>query len=218
MKPALPTKHQLIQALLSYANNIVPVDKQEILDFFISNNLPYHDEYIDFLAQFGGARTEFFDAINLNCTFQEIKEIYIEDHPDNAIPPNFSYFGTNDFSGIFCISKETGEIYEQKLNDKYEPVLGEIYCYDVWSLVFASLLKTYKNFINKNQPIISEISENQKIDFRYINKKLLLNDIQNPTMEYYFDYNNSILYSLNVERSYLITHILCDTFLKKVYE
>ena len=40
MKPALPTKHQLIQALLNYANSIVSVDKQEVLDFFAKNNLP----------------------------------------------------------------------------------------------------------------------------------------------------------------------------------
>ncbi len=217
MKPALPTKHQLIQALLNYANSIVSVDKQEVLDFFVKNNLPYHNEHINFLAQFGGARTEFFDAINLNCTFQEIKEIYIEGHPDNAIPPNCAYFGTNDIAGIFCISKETGEIYEQKLNDKYDPVLGEIYCHDVWSLTFISLFKKYSNLVSDQSFLLENISNTHIDDFRNNSIKFFLNDVKSIDMEYYFDYENFIIYSLNNERNYIFKDVLTKDFISKIY-
>ncbi|PNK61350.1 hypothetical protein [Psychrobacter sp. FDAARGOS_221] len=77
----------ITEHLISYADDIVPVDRQEIIDFFESENAPYRDDHVDYLARFGGNNfTKFLSSQDVNFTFKKIKELYqdTKDYPDEV--------------------------------------------------------------------------------------------------------------------------------------
>ena len=129
--------------------------------------------------------------------------------------PNFTYFGTNDISGIFCISKETGKIYYQSIDENENPILGDLYFNDIKSLLIISLFCYLDKFSND---ILFQKDMTPK-EIHDIEEKLTpyhLNDIQRDNMRYYIKEN--MLYSINFKRGYMYKNLLHKDFLDKIYK
>ena len=57
----------MTEQLLSFADDIVPANKQDVIDFFKSQNAPYRDDHVEFLTRFGGNNfTAFLRQQNVN--------------------------------------------------------------------------------------------------------------------------------------------------------
>ena len=205
---------KLIQIILDdYAHDsIVHENKFNILNFFNRNHIFYRDDHVNFLSQFGGAETKFFNSIGINCTFNQIKELYIEGHSDNTLLSGFAYFGVDDV-GVLCISQETGKIYYQKIDEDENPSLGELCFCNIKSFLFISLL-SYLNVFAKEKSFKKNLKQDEIFD---IEKKLsshFLEDIQDEQMKYFL--KNNTLYSLNYEKGYVYQHELSLDFYKKL--
>ena len=57
----------MTKRLLSFSDDIVAVDRQEVIDFFKSQNATYRDDHVEFLTRFGGNNfTAFLRQQNVN--------------------------------------------------------------------------------------------------------------------------------------------------------
>ena len=98
--------------MLEYSNDIVGINKQEIITFFEVKKIPYIRKYIEFLSQFGGNQSSLFQTYGFNCTFQEIKEIYLENALYDPVPPEgYCIIANQEVEDWFMIENSTGEIF-----------------------------------------------------------------------------------------------------------
>ncbi|SUD90613.1 hypothetical protein [Psychrobacter phenylpyruvicus] len=134
----------ITERLISYADDIVPVNRQEIIDFFESENAPYREDHVDFLARFGGNHfTAFLKNQNANFSFQEIKELYQadKDYPDEVeLAEGCCHFANPYVDNWYCIEQATGIIYREAVDEDNNPILSEVVWCNIKSLLFMSSL------------------------------------------------------------------------------
>lgn len=168
--------------MLKYADDIVSVDKNEIIHFFKERKITYRDDYIDFLAQFGGNYSRFFRTYNFNCTFQEIKEIYLEAQ-ENDIPEGYCVFGNQLVSDFYFIENKTGKIYNESYDEDdnfcFEKASFESINTFIWDLLYSISAKEiiiqrdiFENLSKfEVQNFLSEVSEFQLFESGEFNAK-----------------------------------------------
>ena len=103
---SLTKVNKMNNLMLEYANDIVKVEKQTIINFFDEQKIPYMESYIDFLSKFGGNQSKFFQTYEFDCTFQEIKDIYLENAVYDPVPPNGYCIIAKNLFTIFSITKQ----------------------------------------------------------------------------------------------------------------
>lgn len=210
----LPNISTLIQAILSYADDIVSIDKKEILDFFIKNNFEYRDDYIEFLSKFGGAQCKFLHDLSLDCSFKTIKSGYANIKEGFLIPEGTSYFAIPYFDDHYFIETKTGIIYREAWDNDGNIKIGDIYAYDILSFTFVALL-FYENEFSERILNKEKINQNE---IEKIEKELCLyhlNDIRDPNMRFYL--KDNILYTIDFNSKNLYGNKLNFDFLEKIY-
>ena len=208
----------MTEQLLSFADDIVPVDKQDVIDFFKSQNAPYRDDHVEFLTRFGCNNfTAFFK--NQDCYFDlsTIKSLYEEDKefPDDIeLQKGCCHFANPFYSNFLCIEQSTGIIYREEVDETGNPVLNEIVWCDIKSFLFmASLYYLEKNSIKLSHD--SKIANSWITDFKQSNEAYLL-DVNDSDMAHYL--KEDMFYCLSKERSYLITYKLYTGFCEELVD
>lgn len=97
----------MTERLLSFADDIVAVDKQEVIDFFESENAPYRDDHVEFLTRFGGNNfTAFLKKQDCFFDFSTVKGLYEDDKdfPDDVeLQEGCCHFANPFYSNFLCI-------------------------------------------------------------------------------------------------------------------
>ncbi len=198
----------MTEQLLSFADDIVPVDKQDVIDFFKSQNAPYRDDHVEFLTRFGGNNfTAFLRQQNVNFSFSAIKHIYKEDEyfPDDIeLKGGCCHFAVPDFDNPCCIEQSTGIIYREEVDETGNPVLNEIVWCDIKSFLFMASLYYLEN-------IAIEISLDKNLTDEYVSDFQKENQRHkipacSYSMEYYL--KEDLFYCFSPSRNYLFTYKL----------
>ena len=198
---------KITELLLTYASDIQPCDRQEVINFFDEYTIPYRKDYLDFLVRFGGGDHYpfIFHNLGLSCSFNTIKDIYEEDKNFHEIPSNVCVFANPFFSDYLFIEPEHGGIYREDLDDDDNSCLGEM----VWGNIDSFLWDAALGYLDKVSQVIL-VSENMGssdlIKFRNEYMDNIVDDIKIPNIEYYFKNNN--LYILNLKESKLTVNSL----------
>ncbi|WP_201510394.1 hypothetical protein [Psychrobacter alimentarius] len=202
----------MTERLLSFADDIVAVDRQEVIDFFESENAPYRDDHVEFLTRFGGNNfTAFLKKQDCFFDFSTVKGLYEDDKdfPDDVeLQEGSCHFANPFYSNFLCIEQSTGIIYREEVDETGNPVLNEIVWCDIKSFLFmASLYYLEKISIKLSHD--SYIANSWITDFKQSNEAYLL-DVNDSDMAYYL--KEDMFYCLSRERSYLITYKLYTEF------
>ena len=216
-----PNKSSLIkkmnQLMLEYADDIVPVERKQVTDFFEEINISYREDYIDFLARFGGNYSKMFQRFEFDCTFQEIKEIYLENAVYDPVPPDgYCIIGNQLMADAFIIENDTGKIFN-KYPTEYKPIIGEADFENIDVFLWGFLYFTYlDNF--KYQGYTKVLAE--ELDILLPNNKLV--EIGYWRLSVYIKENKVYLYYKGTD-SYkgdneVFIHTLTDDFVKRLYE
>lgn len=216
--PALVKK--MNEVMLKYVTDIVPVDREKVIQFFEQQNIPYRQDYIDFLARFGGNESQFFKTYEFVCTFQEIQEIYLENAVFDPIPPKgYCVIANQTVADWFIIENSTGKIYcagdnydENGICTNAQPVFESIDDF-LW---FQLFLSTYKNFTLSTSKHPQEHVDNNETFFMTIFKEntLLKTDYLGGT--HYFLQGNTLYFYRENENVYY-SHTLSENFMRKLY-
>lgn len=135
---SLTKVNKMNNLMLEYANDIVKVEKQTIINFFDEQKIPYMESYIDFLSKFGGNQSKFFQTYEFDCTFQEIKDIYLENAVYDPVPPNgYCIIANQIVEDWFMIENSTGKIFNS----------GDLYDENGKSLDAKLAFKTIDDFL-----------------------------------------------------------------------
>ena len=97
----------IIEKLLNYEKDIVPISREDILIFFEKINAPYRQDHVCFLERFGGCNPLFLKKNRLDATFEEIKDFYNE----NIIIPDDSCYFCDTALDFLVIKQSDGTIY-----------------------------------------------------------------------------------------------------------
>ncbi len=207
----------ITEQLLSFADDIVPVDKQDVIDFFESQNAPYLDDHVEFLTRFGGNNfTAFLKSQDCYFDLSTIRGLYEDDKefPDDVeLQKGCCHFANSFYSNFLCIEQSTGIIYREEVDETGNPVLvdetgnpvlNEIVWCDIKSFLFMASLY-YLDKLSSKLPHDSKIADDCINDFQLVNKPYLL-DINDSDMAYYL--NEDKFYCLSKESSYLIAYKL----------
>ncbi len=183
---------QLIQfmnkLMLEYADDIISVDRNEVIQFFKQQDIPCRDNYIEFLVRFGGNQSKFFG--DYNCTFQEISEIYLEEPKEDLPPKNFCVIMNHTFADFFYIDYETGKICQDDFD------LSNYHFGSIDEFLWLRLFFEYYEFFSEKT--IQKMSSSELEEFFLDNtKKNLVNCAKNTGSlcgfnEAYLFKNNSI--------------------------
>ncbi|WP_230658980.1 hypothetical protein [Psychrobacter sp. I-STPA10] len=209
-----PNKLSLIkkmnQLMLEYADDIVPVERKQVTDFFEEINISYREDYIDFLAKFGGNYSKMFQRFEFDCTFQEIKEIYLENAVYDPVPPDgYCIIGNQLMADAFIIENDTGKIFN-KYPTEYKPIIGKAdfenidiflwwFLYGTYSDNFIANFSLHENIVNLDKYLTSN-----RIELIFYGTK------------YFIDEGKVYIYYENSHKLYI--HILTDDFVKRLYE
>ncbi|WP_227429784.1 hypothetical protein [Psychrobacter sp. I-STPA6b] len=209
-----PNKSSLIkkmnQLMLEYADDIVPVERNRVVNFFKERNIPCRKDYIDFLARFGGNYSYFLKKYNFDCTFQEIKEIYLENAVYDPVPPDgYCIIGNQLIVDWFVIENSTGRIFND-YPTKDDPIIGKAdfenidiflwwFLYGTYSDNFIANFSLHENIVNLDKYLTSN-----RIELIFYGTK------------YFIDEGKVYIYYENSHKLYI--HILTDDFVKRLYE
>ena len=204
----------MTKRLLSFSDDIVAVDRQEVIDFFESENAPYCDDHVDFLARFGGNNfTAFLKRQDCYFDFSTIKSLYEDDKefPDDVeLQKGCCHFTNPFYSNFLYIEQSTGIIYREEVDETGNPVLNEIVWCDIKSFLFMTSLYYLENIaieISLDKNLTDEyVSDFQKENQRH---KILACSY---SMEYYL--KEDLFYCFSPSRNYLFTY----KFYAKHYE
>lgn len=195
--------------MLEYAD-IVPVDRNQIIQFFQKKRIFYRDEYIDFLARFGGKQSEFFN--DFNCTFQEVSDVYFEE-PEYELPPKgYGVFSVHSVESFFFIELATGEIYTTTYaNGRGVP--DELAYYNIDAFIWHLLYFHYFHYFLKDREMHKDSSVNISNYFsqNYSNYEL----VKIRKEKNYLKDNKLYFYTEN--RNEYFIHTLSDDFIQKLY-
>ena len=206
----------MTEQLLSFADDIVAVDKQEVVDFFESENAHYRDDHVDFLARFGGNNfTDFLRQQNVNFSFSAIKHIYKEDEyfPDDIeLKGGCCHFTNPFYSNFLYIEQSTGIIYREEVDETGNPVLNEIVWCDIKSFLFMASLYYLEN-IAIEISLDKNLTDEYVLDFQKENQrhKILACSY---SMEYYL--KEDLFYCFSPSRNYLFTYKLYTEFCEEL--
>lgn len=133
----------IIKRLLRYVDDVKPANRQEIIKFFNSINAPYRQDYINFLSEYGGNNPSFLRMSDMNCSFNEIRDLYKD---NNNILGELCYFCSNAIDDPFYIKKNDGAIYydggtyfSEEDGNQYQ-LYGDMVYKNITSLLFYELI------------------------------------------------------------------------------
>lgn len=182
-------KKYLINKLEKYANDIIPIDRSNVVDFFIKRNSNYRKDYIDFISRYGGNNSVFFKKIGMDCSFATIKDLYLCD--DNCIektlPDDCCHFSENNLADNYCINNTNGSIYEDDFDDYENPCCGELVYGDISDVIAHGLMISYLKKISLNTYI--KVYERIELDKFIINNEKFKLDIRGRDFLYFLDKN-----------------------------
>ncbi|WP_227429785.1 hypothetical protein [Psychrobacter sp. I-STPA6b] len=204
------------ELILAYADDVVPVDRNIIVNFFKERNIPCRKDYIDFLARFGGNYSYFFrsEGSGYDCTFQEISEIYLEEPPEEMPSNDYALISNHTFADFYFIEYSTGHIC-QPYSDNEGNWTYEYYSYkDIDSFLWCQLYYTYyKNFTTE---IIHHLTDAELNKFFIDYHDYLLVGFPDCTAGNYFKDNR--IYGHSSNTNIIREYILSDEFLRKLYK
>lgn len=182
-------------AMLGYANDIVKVEKQNIINFFDGQKIPYIESYIDFLAEFGGSQSKFFQTYEFDCTFQEIKDIYLENAVYDPVPPNgYCIIANQIVEDWFMIENSTGMIFSagELYDNAGKAIDANLAFKTIDDFLWMQLYATYQNEIVVDYSILRVNNADSYISEYLMEYKLLdLPYLQNSA---YYLKNNKLYF------------------------
>jgi hypothetical protein len=114
--------NKIVNLLMPYVKDAVPLDKAEIRQFAQGNGLLLREDHLQFLMRFGRVNNERLDIFHryggdfdYDNLVDDIRDIY----PNIDTPSGSTYFGTNFVGESFCIDYNTGKIYLYSANVRY---------------------------------------------------------------------------------------------------
>ena len=208
-----PNKSSLIkkmnQLMLEYADDIVPVERKQVIEFFEKMNIPCREDYIDFLAKFGGNYSKMFQRFEFDCTFREISKIYLEERVEELPSKGYCVIGNQLMADWFVIENSTGRIfndYPTKDDPISETAVFENidiflwwFLYGTYSDNFIANFSLHENIVNLDKYLTSN-----RIELIFYGTK------------YFIDEGKVYIYYENSHKLYI--HILTDDFVKRLYE
>lgn len=208
----------MTERLLSFADDIVAVDKQEVIDFFESENAPYRDDHVEFLTRFGGNNfTDFLKKQDCFFDFSTVKGLYEDDKdfPDDVeLQKGCCHFANPFYSNFLCIEQSTGIIYREEVDETGNPVLNEIVWCDIKSFLFMASLYYLKN-VGTRLSVEEKLLNETILSFQKENEAYILN-VPSPYMAYYL--KKGIFYALSKASKFLITTKLNPIFCEQLVD
>ncbi len=202
--------------MLEYADDIVPVERKQVTDFFEEINISYREDYIDFLAKFGGNYSKMFQRFEFDCTFREISKIYLEERVEELPSKGYCVIGNQLMADWFVIENSTGRIFND-YPTKDDPISDTAVFENIDIFLWGFLYFTYlDNF--KYQGYTKVLAE--ELDILLPNNKLV--EIGYWRLSVYIKENKVYLYYKGTD-SYkgdneVFIHTLTDDFVKRLYE
>ena len=198
------------ELILEYADDVVPVNRNIIVNFFKERNIPCRKDYIEFLARFGGNYSKMFQRFEFDCAFREIIKIYLEERVEELHSKGYCVIGNQLMADWFVIENSTGRIFND-YPTKDEPisdtaVFDNIDVFLWWFLYFTYLnnfkyLET-KKISAKNLDIL--LPRNKLVEIGYWRLSVYIKE--NKVYLYYYDDDEVFI------------HTLTDDFVKRLYE
>lgn len=186
--------------------------------FFESENAPYRDDHVDFLARFGGNNfTDFLKKQDCCFDFSTVKGLYEDDKdfPDDLeLQEGCCHFANPFYSNFLCIEQSTGIIYREEVDETGNPVLNEIVWCDIKSLLFMSSLY-YLEKIGTRLSVEEKLLNETILSFQKENEAYILN-VPSPYMAYYL--KEDMFYSLSKDSYFLITTKLNPIFCEQLVD
>ena len=101
---------QLINLMLEKAE-ITPVDKQELDNFLLQNNIDICDEHYQFLLHYGNSN--FLKSDFGDLRFVEFKDYYLDNNllDDIKLPNKYNYIGRDFYENSLCKTPNNNHIY-----------------------------------------------------------------------------------------------------------
>lgn len=160
--------------MLEYADDIIAIERNHVIQFFDGIGISYRNDYIDFLSQFGGNYSKFFQTNEFNCTFSEIKELYLENAIYDPVPPKgYCFFSNQIVDDCYIIENTTGYIYKEGYYDENKYIIGELLYESIDAFLWERLFLTYNEKISIKT--IEQLDENNLDSyFRNLDKHKLL--------------------------------------------
>lgn len=195
--------------MLEYADDIVPVERKQVTDFFEEINISYREDYIDFLAKFGGNYSKMFQRFEFDCTFREISKIYLEERVEELPSKGYCVIGNQLMADWFVIENSTGRIFND-YPTKDDPILDTAVFENIDIFLWWFLYGTYSdNFIanfslHENIVNLAKYLTSNRIELIFYGTK------------YFIDEGKVYIYYENSHKLYI--HILTDDFVKRLYE
>lgn len=198
------------QLMLEYADDIVPVERKQVTDFFEEINISYREDYIDFLAKFGGNYSKMFQRFEFDCTFREISKIYLEERVEELPSKGYCVIGNQLMADWFVIENSTGRIfndYPTKDDPISDTAVFENIDIFLWWFLYFTYLNNFKYLETK------KISA-KNLDILLPRNKLV--DIGYWRLSVYIKENKVYLYYYDEDEVFI--HTLTDDFVKRLYE
>ena len=200
--------------LLKYADDIVSINKEVIIDFFRENNINFNERYIDFLAKFGGNFSYFFRKFDFDCTFDSIKSIYLENSASDPLPSDkYCIISNHYILDWFIIEHSTGIIYcaGDIYNEDGICTNAELSFNSIDDFIWIQLYMTYldkflidrKKSSLKKDNIDKYISEKELLDLLeipYFNLKVLISKNKRKVYFYFFETESLEIHEINYHK------------------
>lgn len=202
------------ELILAYADDVVPVNRNIIVNFFKERNIPCRKDYIDFLARFGGNYSYFLQTGDFDCTFQEISEIYLEEPPEEMPSNDYALISNHTFADFYFIEYSTGHIYRPSIDIEGNYIFKYYSYKDIDSFLWCQLYYTYyKEFTTQ---VIHQLTDAELNRFFIDYHDYLLVGFPDSTAGSYFKDNK--IYAHTSNTNIIEEHILSDDFVRKLYE
>ena len=142
--------------LIKYCDDIIPIKRNLIYEFFKDLNAPYREDHIDFLEKFGGNNPSFLKNIEVDCSFEEIKDLYSDELITKELPADACHFLEHkNIMDPCCINRENGKIYSYDYNEYYSLYYNNISGLICYGLITNNYIKRYSQSMSK----IDEMSD-----------------------------------------------------------
>ncbi|RSZ60721.1 hypothetical protein HF313_18525 [Massilia atriviolacea] len=116
---------RLLDLLTPYVDDAAPVAESAIRQFADGHGIVLRDDHVQCLTRFGGGkqgRLRIFRWYEGDFDFELLKSVYLDGHPDMALPAGTSYFGSSLTGDAFCLDLNSGKIFAYDEGIKYGKV------------------------------------------------------------------------------------------------
>ncbi|BBB63864.1 hypothetical protein UNDKW_5591 [Undibacterium sp. KW1] len=165
--------NRLINFLTPYVKDNVLVAESEIRQFVKEHNIFLRDDHLHFLMNFASesnGRIKIFKNYGGDFEFKQFARVYLENHPDMALPDGYTYFGSDFIGESFCIEHMSGKIFTYDMGERYGIVHESIAGF----LLNCLLMKDYEQAFDK--VTVQDLDSESFAEFRLENENTKIDE------------------------------------------